>query len=123
MVAAKLRAITEVLVAREAVSANVVGGVQPGNADAVTFTEFVRVAAEGIYHAYDLVTGHKRQLGQWELALDDMQIGVTNAAILDENADFASVRRRGGDVEQAQRIFVCILRRFQHHRSHSEASL
>ena len=59
--------------------------------------------AQAIDPADDLVAGDDRQLGIWQLAVDDMEIRPADSTSFDPHADLTSLRRRVGKLLELQR--------------------
>jgi hypothetical protein len=58
MVSGELRLVAEILQPATTVAALIVGGVQPGNADAISLLENLGARTEGIHNSNNLVSGH-----------------------------------------------------------------
>ncbi len=86
--AGETRGFTEVLLVTPAKGAGTVGGMEPGDADAIAFAMSLNVRAEGVNHTNDLVSRNERKLWRMNVAFDDVQIGVTDAADVYADADF-----------------------------------
>ena len=57
----ELGVVAKILQAATAIVALVVGGVQPGDADAISFLENLGAAADGVHNSYNLVAGDYRK--------------------------------------------------------------
>ncbi len=76
----KERIVAQVLKAPAAIVALTTGRVEPGHADPISPGEPGHAIAQRIYPPDNLVTGYNGQLGQGNLALYQVQIGVAHAA-------------------------------------------
>jgi hypothetical protein len=76
----------------------IVGGVQPGNADAISLLENLGARTEGVHNSDDLVAGHDWQLGQLQVAFDGVQIGVADSATAHAYADLSVARSWHGEI-------------------------
>ena len=85
--------------AEPAVSARAAQPRQPGP---VTGTKTRHARAHLIHHADDLVARHQRQPRQRQVALDDVQVGVADAAGMDAQTHLASARLRRRQLLQRQ---------------------
>ncbi len=84
--------LAQVLLAAPAVLADAVGPVQPAHADALPGAQAGRAIAEGVDRPDDLVAGHDGQLGEVELAGDDVQVGAATRAHVDTQTYLAPPR-------------------------------
>ena len=75
--------VAEVLAAVAAIGTVAAGAPEPGNADASADREALDLRPQPRDPADDLVAGHDRRPDVGQLAVDDMQIGATDAAGLD----------------------------------------
>lgn len=91
---------------------------QPRNAYAVSGDKALHLAAHRLDSADDLVARYQGQVGHGELAVDDVEIGSTDCAGLNTQADFMAARFRDGSLLHPQR--VAALR--QDHRPHHGCS-
>jgi hypothetical protein len=96
VIAGELGALAKVLAARAARLARAARGAKPGDADAVSGPEAVRVRTGTLDAPDDLMTRHDRRPHRRQLALDDVQIGPAHAARADAYEHLARSRRRCG---------------------------
>src|SRR5437867_650600 len=95
VVASELGALAEVLAARRAVRAGAARAAQPREAHARARLEARRPGARALDPADDLVAGNDRRPDERQVALDEVEVGATDAARADPDEDF--VRARLGD--------------------------
>ncbi len=119
-VAREQRRVAQVFLPVLAVDAGLVGPVQPGDADAVARLEARRARAERVDHADDLVSGDDRQLRIGKLTLNDVQIGMADAARAHAHQNLVIAGRRTLDFAQMQRIVLHRIRSIQNLRFHSQ---
>ena len=115
-VAGELRVVAEVLAARPAIGANPAGRGEPRNADTVAARERIDRGAGIDHRADDFMTGNDRRARVRELAVDDVQIGSTDAAGVDFHQQLARRRDRSADVQELERS----MRGIEHHRVHRD---
>jgi hypothetical protein len=102
VIAGEAAVVAQVLVAAQAVRAGAIGGKEPGDADTVSFFIGEDVGAGGVDQADDLMAGDDREFGQWEIAFGDVQVGVTDRAGADANAEFVWAGRRVGEIAELE---------------------
>src|SRR5581483_10197729 len=122
-VTGKLRAIAKILALASAVDTLAVGPAKPRHADAVSehkrLTKVRRQSLSDLLDApHNLVTENQRQLRIWQLAIDNVKIGPTNAARCHANEQFSPARLRIGNVAQSEGC----ARSLEDHRPHSDVS-
>ena len=95
LVAGEARLRAEILVAATAEAALAARPAEPRHADPVALAHGVDVASRPLHRGDDLVSEDERELRQRQIAVDDVQIGATDAARPDAQQHLA--RRDGGD--------------------------
>src|SRR6185437_15596043 len=76
-------ALAEILLSRPAIAAGAAGRREPWNAHAITDGEVAYVAPRLHDSADDLVPGNERELRVAQFAVDDVEVGTTDAARFD----------------------------------------
>src|SRR5262249_60916571 len=94
VVAVKYRPSAQVLSAAAAIRADAAGRAEPRDPDALAYGQSCDSRPHGGDAPDDLVAGHDRKLGVWQLAVDHMQIGPADPAGRDLDENFAG--RWGG---------------------------
>ena len=110
--------LAQVLLAPPAVLAHPVGPVQPTHADALPGAQARRAVAQGVDRPDHLVAGHDGQLGEVELAGDDVQIGATTRAHVDPQAHLAAPRLGCLPLDEPERPVADRRRPLEHLRLH-----
>src|SRR5205823_12294037 len=88
------RTITKIFLAIAAELAVSTGLTQPRHADAATNFKPSDTVADHIDAADNFVTRHEWELGIWQFAIDDMQVGAAHAARRDANSHLSISRPR-----------------------------
>jgi hypothetical protein len=96
VVAGEPGVIAEVLQARDAVVATVVGGAQPGDPHSVSYGDSVYFWSYRFDHPNYLVARDDMASNWWELPLRDVQVGVADAASQDFQTNLSSFGKRIG---------------------------
>src|SRR5262249_54031691 len=117
--AGEARCDAEVLVAADAEAALAARAPEPRDADAVPRRERDDARAAALHAADDLVPGHDHGPLRRELALDDVQVGATDAARLDADEHLAGGRLRDRAFDGLERTGRDVARRAEHHRPHA----
>jgi len=117
-IAGEERGIAEILAVLHAVRAVAAGLSEPGNANALADPAPSHSFADGFDASDYLVPRDERQLDVGEIAIDHMQIGPTNGARFNRDADLAGSRRWKGAFFQLQTGAQCV----QNHRLHGGGS-
>ncbi len=112
------RIFAEILFATQAEPARAIGRVQPRNTDAITFAVTANVYAQSVHNAHGLVTGYERHLRWVNIAFDDVQVGVTDAAGADANANLTRARRWQRPILKPKRLLLRSSLPAQNHRTH-----
>ena len=115
-VAGEARALAEILPPARAEPAAAAGPAEPGDADALTLFEARDAGAQLTDRADDLVPRHERQLRLCQLAVDDVQIGATDAAGVDVEPNLAGPGLRIWQLELLERCPGPV----EHHRPHAK---
>src|SRR5262249_21742293 len=108
----------EVLLAAPAVLAGAVRAVQPRHTDPVADRSARAARPERVDASDDLVAGGDRQVGQLEVALDDVEIGAAAPARRDGGAHLPGTGRRHRPLDELERPGGDRRRRPEHLRAH-----
>ncbi len=100
MQASKARVLTQVLFLAAAILARTIRPIQPGNANPIADAEPRRALTQRIDDADDLMTWDDGKAGSRNFALDDVEVGVADAAGMDGDANL--IRTGRGCVELGQ---------------------
>ena len=95
--------IAKIFAVLHAIGADAAGVTEPGNADAFTHRQGFDANTDRIDPTDYLVARDDRQMGIWQFAVDDMQVGATNAASQDLDANLARSRMPVGEIGPFQR--------------------
>src|SRR5581483_5833407 len=118
IVSRELRVFAKVLPSAAAVGAGSVGRMQPHDTGTIALFEPAGPWTESINDAHHLVSGHNRFFVQRQIAFDDVQIGMTNAAAGNTDANLPGTGRWQGNVAHRKRRFLGRPLCFQHHGFH-----
>jgi hypothetical protein len=77
---------------------------QPGNAHAIAHGQAVDVGTHLVDDADDLVPGHERQLGFFQIAADNVQVGSAQATCCRAKANLRGTGLGRRDVAQVERL-------------------
>jgi hypothetical protein len=88
---------------RTAVPTTTAGTAQPRNADTLPDLKTLNLCANLFDTAHNLMTWDKRQPGGFQIAVDDMQVGATDAAGFNLYQDLVRTRCRFFDLAQFQK--------------------
>src|ERR1700729_1396 len=91
-IAGEQRRIAQVFASAPAIGASPVGVAEPSDADARAGLE-AHPFADRLDAANDFVSRHNGQLGVWQFAVDDVQVGTADTASLDPYANLSRPRR------------------------------
>ncbi len=116
-VAGEDRRVAQILLAAPAELTDPARSAQPGNPDPLAERELAHSCAELFDRADDLMSGHERQLGLGELAVDDVQVGPADCARPHREPDLARRRLRLGELREPQRLAHPL----EDHRAHRQA--
>src|SRR2546430_5162248 len=106
VVAGERGGLAGVLAARGAVRAGAAGGAQPREAHARARLEARRPGARALDPADDLVAGNDRRPDERQVALDEVEVGATDAARADPDEDFVRARLRDRPPLEAEGLVV-----------------
>src|SRR5262245_20821838 len=118
VIAGELRSLAEVLAPAPARLAGAARPAKPRDPDAVPGVEAAGFGAHGLDPSDDLVARHDGRAKEWQVALDDVQVGAAYAARDDGNQDLVRTRRRRGAGLAAKRRALNRRGAGQGHRSH-----
>jgi len=113
-VAGEDRRVAQVLVRHPAVVAVTARVAEPRHADPAADQRRIDAGSHPLDRADDLVPGDERQPRQWQLAVDDVQVGAADRAGLDAQHQFPGIRLGIGPALRPQRLARCM----QDHRTH-----
>ncbi len=95
--------IAEIFAVLHAIGADSAGVTEPGYADALTHPQAFDTRSNCIDPTDDLVARDDRQMRIWQFAVHDMQVGATDAASRDLDANLARPRMPVGEIGPFQR--------------------
>src|SRR5262245_63527659 len=88
----KERPIAQILSAAAAIRTDATGRAEPRDPDALAYCQSCHARPHGGDASDELVAGHDRKLGVWQLAVDHVQIGPADTAGRDLHENFAGCR-------------------------------
>ena len=91
----------------QTIRADAAGMTEPGNADAFTHPQAFDASTDRIDPTDDLVARDDGQMGIWQFAVDDMQVGAADAASQYLDANLARSRMPVGEIGPFQRRSEC----------------
>jgi hypothetical protein len=97
------RIVAEVFPLAEAIIAVAAGAPEPGNTDPLPDREAANEGTHGIDPPDDLVPWNHRQLRLGQVAVDDVEVGSTDAASLDPDPNLSRTGRGVGPLDKLER--------------------
>jgi hypothetical protein len=118
VVPGEARALAEILGAFATISALATRRIEPRNSHSISLVEFPNARARRLHHADNLVARNQRNLDERQVALDGMEVRVTDAASSDPHAYLTRTGLWGGEFAGNKGIFLGRLRDLEHHCAH-----
>ena len=110
--------VAEILEAAETVLTSAVRLMKPGNADSITFFQYVDVFSNCIDEADDLMAGNNRRFGERQIAFNSVQVGMAETATADFDSNLVGAGGWRRELAQVQRGLLCGQRLVELHGAH-----
>ena len=110
--------VAEILEAAATVLTSAVRLMKPGNADSITFFQYVDVFSDRINVADDLMAGNNRRFGERQIAFNSVQVGMAETATADFDSNLVGAGGWRRELAQVQRGLLCGQRLVELHGAH-----